>query len=350
MTRFGYVRPRPSDFVIRMRKGAIVSQKQGLGFFCFPWDQYCIIPSEVSTISFSADQITKENQGVQVDGFAIWKITQPEKAYLYFAFDLPSEAIVKIDQHLKEVVISAIRHQVASMKIEEVLRKRGTIILQLKQELSYITERWGLEIETIEIKNVLIMSKQLFSNMQATYRDAIRLESELSALKVEQEIAENRLEQQEKIALREQEFQHHELERKADTEARALQQKATIELLRMQKDLAVFRQDQEMRRQRSALELETLEAEQPMNAARAAAEVEHKKHEIELAEADLRLVAERIAATNTEDATHILYAKLPEIAAALDINEVNLSPDTLRQLLGGLVKMARPRQEPAPDD
>lgn len=348
MTRFGYLRPRPSDFVIRIRNGEIVSQKQGSGFFCLPWHQYCIIPSEVSTITFSADQITKENQGIQVDGFAIWKITQPDKAYLYFAFDVPSEAIVKIDQHLKEVVISAIRHQVASMKIEEVLRKRGTIILQLKQELSYITERWGLEIETIEIKNVLIMSKQLFSNMQATYRDAIRLESELSALKVEQEIAENRLEQQEKIALREQEFQHQEQERKADTDARTLQQKARIELLRMQQELAVFRQDQDTQRQRSALELETLEAEQPLNAARAAAETERKRHEIELAEADLRLVAERIAATNTEDATHILYGKLPEIAAALDINEVNLSPDVLERLLSGLAKLARPG--PAPDD
>ena len=348
MTRFGYLRPRPSEFVIRLRKGAIVSQKQGLGFFCFPWDQYCIIPSEVSTISFSADQITKENQGIQVDGFAIWKVTQPEKTYLYFDFDLPSQAIAKIDQYLKEVVISAIRHQVASMKIEEVLRKRGSIILQLKQELSYITERWGLEIETIEIKNVFIMSEQLFSNMQATYRDAIRMESELSALKVEQEIAENRLEQQEKIALREQEFQQRDLERKADTEARALQQNAKIELLKMQHDLAVFRQDQETLRQRSALELDTLAAGQPLNAARAAAEVEGKRHEIELAEADLRLVAERIAATNTEDAVHLLYGKLPEIAAALDINEVNLSPDTLDRLLSGLVKMAR--REQAPDD
>ncbi len=49
MTRFGYVRPHPSDFVIRIRKGRIVSQGRGLSFFCFPWDQYCIVPSAVST-------------------------------------------------------------------------------------------------------------------------------------------------------------------------------------------------------------------------------------------------------------------------------------------------------------
>lgn len=341
MTRFGYFRPRPSDFVIRVKKGAIVSQKRGLGFFCLPWHQYCVIPSEVSTIAFSADQITKENQGIQIDGFAIWKITQPEKTYLHFEFDFRNEAIDKINQYLKEVVTSAIRHQVASMEIEEVLRKRGTIILQLKEELSYITEKWGLEIETIEIKNVLIMSEQLFSNMQATHRDAVRLESELSSLKVEQEIAERRLEQQEQIALREQEFQHKELERKADTEARSLKQKARIVQLKTEQDLAAYEQSQETSRQRAALELETLEAARPLAAARAAIEVETKQHEIALAEADLKLVAERIAATNSEDAVHLLYGKLPEIAAALDINEVNLTPDTLDRMLRGLVKLPK---------
>ncbi len=84
-----------------------------------------------------------------------------------------------------------------------------------------------------------------------------------------------------------------------------------------------------------------MEAARPLAAARAAIEVEDKRHEVALAEADIRLAAERIAATNSEDALHLLYGKLPEIAAALDINEVNLTPDTLDRLARGLLRPAK---------
>ena len=165
------------------------------------------------------------------------------------------------------------------MSIDNVLRKRGTIILQLKEELAYIADQWGLEIETIEITNVLIMSEQLFSNMQEAHRDSVRLESEISSLRVEQEIAEKRLEQREKITLREQEFQRQELVRKSDMDARTLQQKTindqlklsedkAVKLLKIEQDLAISEQEQEARRQYSSLEMATLEAEQPLRAMR----------------------------------------------------------------------------------
>ena len=87
---------------------------------------------------------------------------------------------------------------VANMSIEEVLRKRGTIILQLKKELEYISEEWGIAIETIEIKNVRILSKTLFDNMQAKYRNALILESETSTLETQKEIEEKRIQFDEK--------------------------------------------------------------------------------------------------------------------------------------------------------
>ena len=112
---------------------------------------------------------------MEVSGFAIWKISDPAKASVNFDFVEPSNSLQTITTHLKDVVESAIRHQVANMTMEDVLRKRGTIILRLKGELAYIADQWGLTIETIEIKNVQIMSEQLFENMQAKFRDQVRL-------------------------------------------------------------------------------------------------------------------------------------------------------------------------------
>ena len=89
------------------------------------------------------------------------------------------------------------------MTIEDVLRKRGTIILQLKSELAYIAGEWGLIVETVEIRNVRVLSDQLFKQMQAPFRDRMRLESEASALETEKSLAEKRFTQKEQIALQE---------------------------------------------------------------------------------------------------------------------------------------------------
>ena len=220
MTAFGYIVANPAEFLIHQRFGKIRHQGRGISVFCLPViDRYYRIPSSTHGLAFAADQITAENQGVEVSGFAIWKISDPEKTSQNFDFTDVNQAVHTIAVNLKDVVESAIRHQVAKMTIEDVLRKRGSIILQLKQELAYIAAQWGLTIETIEIKNVRIMSAQLFANMQARFRDEVRLTSETSGLETEREIAERRAAQREQLAVTEQEFKRKESERKAELDA-----------------------------------------------------------------------------------------------------------------------------------
>ena len=169
MGNYRFVTVNPSDYAIVFKKGNIIKEGRGFRFFCTPRIQYVIIPGNVKNITFAADQISRENQGVEVSGFAIWKVGEPKKIYQHFDFKQDIETMEQVSEFLKDVVESAIRHMVANMTIEEVLRKRGTIILQLKKELEYITEQWGIIVETIEIKNVRILSKTLFDNMQAKF-------------------------------------------------------------------------------------------------------------------------------------------------------------------------------------
>jgi hypothetical protein len=53
------------------------------------------------------------------------------------------DALAAIGGALQDVVESAIRHQVASMTIDDTLRKRGSIIRQLKDEMAYVAGLWG---------------------------------------------------------------------------------------------------------------------------------------------------------------------------------------------------------------
>jgi len=342
--RFGLVTAGPAEFVIHQRMGRVRHVGRGLSFVCLPLvDQYYVVPSSANSITFAADQITAENQGVEVAGFAIWRVCDPEKIVLNFDFSNPEEAVTRINIYLRDVVESAIRHQVAKMTIEEVLRKRGSIILKLKEETAYIAGEWGLVIDTIEIKTVRIMSEQLFGNMQARFRDAVRLESETSALETEKAIAGKRHAQQEAIAAQEQEARVRQVQREAELEQRRVceqeevarqkrqvEKAARLEALANEREVAETEQGNKVRR----LELEAalIEAEKPVARERFAAEGGRKDQEKRLAEVDDSIQRRRVETANSRDKVLEAIKALPAAAAALKIGEINVREGTLAEL------------------
>lgn len=356
MKKLGYVITNPAEFAIHQRRGKIKHKGRGIGFFVLPViDRYYLIPSTTHTITFIADQITAENQGVEITGFAIWKIADPERASLSFDFSDGGGAVGKISESLKEVVESAIRHQVAKMTIEEVLRKRGSIILLLKQELAYIAEQWGLTIETIEIKTVRIMSAQLFSNLQAKFRDSVRLESETSAAETEKEIARRRYSQREELALAEQEFQRRDLQRKAEIEALNAQQESALRVLKMDEekrlkvhDLASKAEllviEQANREKALRLEHDLLAVEQDVQTRRFAVETEQREHKVKLGALDDDLARRRTETANLESPTLTLVKNLPAAVSGIKVNELNLGDDVLRRLVSGFSGLFAPKQ------
>src|SRR4029077_2858677 len=83
-------------------------------------------------------------QGVEISGFAVWRVFDAGKAAANFDFTEAEAALATIGSAFPDVLESAIRNQVARMTIDDVLRKRGSIILQLKDEMAYVVGLWGL--------------------------------------------------------------------------------------------------------------------------------------------------------------------------------------------------------------
>ena len=361
MKHFGYVRVNPSDYVIRLKGGKLWKEGRGMNFFNWPGQQYVVVPSIVSNIPFVADQISQENQGVEVSGFAIWKIGNPSKIYLHFDFSAKESPVATINSFLKDVVESAIRHQVANMSIEEVLRKRGSIILQLKKELAYISDQWGIAIETIEIKNVKIMSEQLFKHMQAKFRDEIRLESETSALKTEEEISQKKLEHKERMALLEQEAHRKDLARKAELEQIELSNQSLLtqqslgetkaqKILESNSKLEVAQQEDLNKRKAFAFQLETLLEEKKLEQEIMLFDLERKESANKIRALELAMDEKLLDLSNREDPQHLLYKMLPKILSSLNINELNLGQQDLRRLLQNVLQTASGKaNEPVED-
>ena len=290
----GIVNASPAEFVIHQRMGKIRHLGRGISFFKLPWiDRYTIVPSSTRTIQFKADQITAENQGVEISGFAAWRITDAEKAAANFDFTDPEDALNRVSGALQDVVESAIRHQIASMTIEDALRKRGTIILKLKDEMAYVAGLWGIRVETVEIKSVRILSRQLFENLQAPFRNAVRFESEQSAIETERRLAEQRTAQQEELA----------------------RQKHQLEIRRIELVEAQLPHEAEL--SASRFELEKAEAGRRLSLSKV-------DHEIEQA---------RIAVSNTENTTLAFLKNLPNVLKNLKIGDVHLGDPSIAVLL-----------------
>lgn len=317
--RFGYIIAGPSEFVIHRRRGRTRKTGLGISLLCLPLiDRYYIIPSSAQSLSFTADQITSENQGVEVAGFAVWKIADPQKASTSFDFANSASALIAIGENLRNVVESAIRHQVANMTVEDVLRKRGTIILQLKSELAYIAEQWGLVIETVEIRNVRVLSDQLFKHMQAPFRDKMRLESETSAMETENRLVEKRLAQKEQVALQEREFERRELERRSEAERLKIAAESQVQAIRLDH------------------QRELVAREEGLHSAQAALATQRQRHTAELAAIDDETRRRQIDTSNSEDWALALVRQLPTALAAFKVNELNLGDESLLSLVRNL--------------
>ena len=204
------------------------------------------------------------------------------------------------------------------MTIEDALRKRGTIIHQLKNELAYMAGQWGLVIETVEIRNVKVLSAQLFTQMQAPFREKIRLESETSALLTEKRLTEQRLAQKEEIAQQNREFERRELERKSETERLRIASESQLQ---------AFRLDQQR---------ELVAKEESLHTAHAALETVRERHKAALAAIEDDTRRKQIETSNTEDRDLVLVKQMSAALGAVKVKELNLGEASLHSLLRGL--------------
>jgi len=340
----GWVQAEPSQYLVHYRRGRIVHEGLGIGVWRLPGvDRVALVPVSANSLSFQVDQITQENQGVELAGFAVWRVADPRVTLQRFPFDAGGDAVATIGGDLRDVVESAIRHCVANMTIEDVLRKRATIILELKRELGYITTQWGLEIDTIEIKSVKIQSTQVFNHLQARYRDQLRLASETSAIAAEREIAVRRAEQQEELAQREAASRLREAERAQQARKRQaeLDREAAVHASEqtLEREAAEARAALDLHRLKQAARAEADAAEQAAVAARRALETvrgqlaaEGKARERALAAVDAEIEAAAVGADNARRADLELIRALPGIARDATIGPISLTPDLAESL------------------
>ncbi len=90
--------------------------------------------------------ITKDNVNIEIDALLYFQITDPKSA-VYEVADLPN-AIEKLTQ-------TTLRNVVGEMELDETLTSRDTINTKLTRILDEATDKWGVKVNRVELKDIM---------------------------------------------------------------------------------------------------------------------------------------------------------------------------------------------------
>jgi flotillin len=372
--RWGFVSAKPSEFLVHVRGTRVRDASSGQGATCFklPWDSVAVIPTSLQQLKFRADQVTLEKVGIEVVGFAVYRIADPLIAYRVLNFSYAERAQEKLEETLTSMFVGAARRLIANLSLEDCLQKRKSALAEeLLREVAPVVggegrpddstaQGWGIVIDTIEIQEVRILSDAVFGQMQAPFRAALDQRAREARAETEKEItareaacnraieearisaalaiAEKRKEQvQQQLEIRREEEMRKALVERELTELKIVEA-AALEAKKAEIELSV--REAETRRKMRLEELRKAEAEAEIAAFTVLSEAATKRAELERAvmtavverrraEAEMAKLegegAAAVAQANAlvrvtvaeAEARLMLAQKLPELAGAI---------------------------------
>mmetsp|Transcript_24917 Transcript_24917/g.50624 ORF Transcript_24917/g.50624 Transcript_24917/m.50624 type:complete len:383 (+) Transcript_24917:85-1233(+) len=252
----------PNEWLLVIRNGEMV--KAGVGLRCHRGINSTIVkfPASIQKLNFSAQQITKEMQGVEVSGFVMWTVFRekdgPFRAYRYMNGMTP-DGINIANENLKNLTESIIRSQVANMDIKDVVANRDMMRENVRKNAAQLVQGWGIWMETIEVTDVKILSSSLFENLQAEFREEMRSKAELLQMNTNKRIEEERADVSLQMSKLETDRQNQQLQYEANEELKTQQHREKLmqEKTRIQEsELALqgkLEEAQELQRRKMAM-------------------------------------------------------------------------------------------------
>merc|ERR1719158_1161935 len=233
-----------------------------------PYEQVVKFPSNLQKVSFRAQQVTREMQGIEVSGFASWVVYRedsgPLKAYRHLN-GLTTEGIDAANDSLRHMAESILRAKLANLTIAEVLTSRELLRDVCQKSMMEVVRGWGVWIETLEVTDVKILSSSLFNNMQTPFREATRLEAEIRQLETQREIKERQMTHDQRLAKQkaELEVQNLETQHRIEKRAMALELEQATAKAEIRKKRVLFEAEQELllREQKDRLSVKEHELE-----------------------------------------------------------------------------------------
>jgi flotillin len=198
---WGFIAAQPSEYLIAYRNGQLRDKVSGQGGRCFklPWDTVALVPTTLKEVVFQANQITNDNVDVRLRGMVIYRISDPLRVYKLINFTSREKGEAKLARMIADMCRSTSKWLVANMSVEECIRRRKEeIAVSLMGEVAQVVssegpEGWGVEIVTIDIQDIYVQDKDLFTALQAKFKAEKDQDAKLALLSSERVVTERKI-------------------------------------------------------------------------------------------------------------------------------------------------------------
>jgi len=241
----------PNEYLVEVGRKDVRPRLGGRRFRLFR--KFLRIPASVQTLVFTTDNANVDYQGIGVDGYASWRVDpeHPEVAVRTLDFFDEDDPMARTNAELRTICVEAVRHVISNMSIDDALKKKDEIAENLSRQLKGIERKWGILFDQVGIEKVRIMSDRLFEQLQAQFRDGLRLEVERKRIATDRQIAAEQNAMREgtglETILTNQKLELSEVEQKARVQEAQAAEAHRLALQKIEIDRATFREEQSFR-------------------------------------------------------------------------------------------------------
>lgn len=136
-----WVESEADEWLLIIRDGKLIKAGIGLKAIAGLSDTVVKFPSKIEKVTFSANNVTKEMQGIEITGFAFWSVYREEdgpfRCYKYMQGNDANE-------NVRALCESVVRAQIANSSLSGVLKDRKIIRDAVRRELKDQFKGWGV--------------------------------------------------------------------------------------------------------------------------------------------------------------------------------------------------------------
>jgi hypothetical protein len=188
------VRAGPNEYLLIGRHGRLENRGSALQAILRPGAIYVLVPSTKQEAAFEFTQETKDGIPLRFKGIIIYRITDPVAAARLFDFS-DEAGVGQITTLLTHVCLGELRHAVSHMTMVECIEQRKTTLSGVAEAALQATihnpdseaDDWGITVEVAQLAQVFIVDTQLRQQLEAEVRNEIRLKSDQSNLRAQEQ-------------------------------------------------------------------------------------------------------------------------------------------------------------------
>jgi hypothetical protein len=283
------VKAGPNQYLLVGRKGTLENRGSAVSVFLRPGTIFVLVPSTKQEAAFEFTQETRDGIPLRFKGIVIYRITDPGAAARLFDFS-SGAGVGQISTLLTHICLGELRHAVSHMTMAECIEQRKTTLSGVVEAALQATihgedaqaSAWGIEVEVARVAQVFIVDAQLRQQLEAEVRNEIKLKSDQSNIRSQEEIRLAELVSEGRVQEKKLAADRDTLRRQEEMELAQLARGRRMQAESLATDQQALRLEQERLHSQMDAEQDRVNAEAPVRLLRIATESGILREELEL--------------------------------------------------------------------